>query len=121
MDEVPVVVADDLTPAQIKAFRIADNKVAEKASWDFPKLADEIRDIDTDFDFTELGFGEFELDVLLNGNDFEEDDEFLNATTKEKEYKEKLSVVIDCETEQEAQNVFEKLQKEGYSCRISTL
>jgi site-specific DNA-methyltransferase (adenine-specific) len=90
MDEVPVVVADDLTPAQIKAFRLADNKVAEKASWDFTKLADEIKGIDTDINLNELGFGEFELDTLLNGADFNEeklDDLFVDAPEKEKEPK----------------------------------
>lgn len=121
MDEVPVVVADDLTPEQIKAFRIADNKVAEKASWDFTKLADEIKGIDTDINLNELGFGEFELDTLLNGNDFNEDDDFLEAPSKEKDYKEKISVVIDCETEKDAQIIFNKLTEEGYTCHISTL
>lgn len=75
MDEVPCIVADDLTPAQIKAFRIADNKVAEKASWDYSKLGVEIKDlldIDLGFDLTDIGFGEFEIDVLLNNNDFDE-------------------------------------------------
>lgn len=86
MDEVPVVVADDLTPEQIRAFRLADNKVAEKASWDFTKLADEIKGIDTDINLNELGFGEFELDTLLNGNDFDEtalDNLFMEAPEKE--------------------------------------
>lgn len=90
MEEVPVVVADDLTPEQVKAFRLADNKVAEKASWDFTKLADEIKGIDTDINLNELGFGEFELDTLLNGNDFDDielDDLFVDAPEKEKEPK----------------------------------
>ena len=34
-DSVPCIVADDLTDEQIKAFRLADNKVSEKAEWDF--------------------------------------------------------------------------------------
>lgn len=75
MDEVPVVVADDLTPEQVKAFRIADNKVAEKASWDFAKLGIEVKDlldIDLGFNLNDIGFGEFEIDVLLNNNDFDE-------------------------------------------------
>lgn len=75
MDEVPVVVADDLTPEQVKAFRLADNKVAEKASWDFTKLGVEIKDlldINLGFNLNDIGFGEFEIDVLLNNNDFNE-------------------------------------------------
>lgn len=38
MDQVPVIVADDLTPAQVKAYRIADNRVGELAEWDMELL-----------------------------------------------------------------------------------
>lgn len=89
LTEVPVVVADNLTPKQIKAFRLADNKTAEKASWDFEKLTDEIEGLDLE-ELTEIGFGEFELDVLKNGNDFDEEalnDLFTDAPEKEKEPK----------------------------------
>lgn len=47
--QVPVIVADDLTPAQVKAFRLADNKTSEFAEWDSDKLdieLDSIADID---------------------------------------------------------------------------
>lgn len=56
MDEVPVVVADDLTGEQIKAYRLADNKTAELAEWDFGKLDIELEGID--LDMTEFGFDE---------------------------------------------------------------
>ncbi len=46
LQEVPVIVADDLTEDQIKAFRLADNKVAEAAQWDFAKLEQELASID---------------------------------------------------------------------------
>lgn len=55
MSEVPVVIADDLDEEQIKAFRLADNKTAELAEWDFDKLDDEIADI-FNIDMTEFGF-----------------------------------------------------------------
>ena len=45
IDSVPCIVADDLTDEQIKAFRLADNKVSEKAEWDFDLLNEEIDDI----------------------------------------------------------------------------
>ena len=38
LKEVPCIIADDLTPDQIKAFRLADNKTAELADWDFELL-----------------------------------------------------------------------------------
>ena len=121
LDKVPVVIADDLTDKQIKAFRIADNKTAEKASWDYQKLTEEIADIELDFDLKDFGFGEFELDVLKNGNSFDESDyEFVDESQKNIDTKEKLCVVIDCKSEQEAENIFNKLSEEGYVCRIST-
>lgn len=55
LEEVPCIIADDLSQEQIKAFRLADNKVSEKSQWDFSKLDEEldsILDIDMSlFDF----------------------------------------------------------------------
>ena len=45
LETVPCIVADDLSDEQIKAFRLADNKVSEKAEWDFEILSDELDDI----------------------------------------------------------------------------
>lgn len=45
MEEVPVIYADDLTEEQIKAFRLADNKVAEKSMWDYVELDEELKSI----------------------------------------------------------------------------
>ena len=57
---VPCIMADDLTDEQIKAFRIADNKTAEMAEWDDPRLTLELLDL-TDFDMSKFGF-DFELE-----------------------------------------------------------
>ena len=51
---VPCVVADDLTPEQVKAFRLADNKVAEFATWDFELLDAELNSLSCDLN--EFGF-----------------------------------------------------------------
>lgn len=55
MTEIPCIIADDLTDEQIKAFRLADNKVAEKAEWDFDLLNAELDDI-IDLDMELFGF-----------------------------------------------------------------
>ena len=52
---VPCIIADDLTDEQIKAFHLADNKVSEKAEWDFDMLNTELDDI-IDFDMELFGF-----------------------------------------------------------------
>ena len=53
--EVPCIVADDLTEEQVKAFRLADNKVSEAAEWDFDLLSEELDDL-LDFDMAAFGF-----------------------------------------------------------------
>lgn len=55
LKEVPCIIADDLSEEQIKAFRLADNKVSELAEWDFDLLDLEIGDI-FDFDMEDYGF-----------------------------------------------------------------
>lgn len=55
METVPCIIADDLTDEQIKAYRLADNKVAELAEWDIDLLGDELADI-FDIDMTDFGF-----------------------------------------------------------------
>lgn len=53
--EVPCIIADDLSDEEIKAFRLADNKVSEKAEWDFDLLNEEMEDI-FNIDMEEFGF-----------------------------------------------------------------
>ena len=69
LTEVPVIVADNLTPEQVKAYRIADNKTGEIAEWNYDLLPFEIKDLqDANFDLSLLGFDTDELDKLLNGD-----------------------------------------------------
>jgi len=65
--KAPVHVAKDLTPEQIKAYRIADNKSGELAEWDFDILPIELAELQAaGFDMDALAFGEKELTQLLN-------------------------------------------------------
>lgn len=52
---VPCLVADDLTDEQIKAFRLADNKVSEFAEWDFELLNKELNEL-ADINMADFGF-----------------------------------------------------------------
>lgn len=56
LEKVPYIVADDLTPEQIKAYRLADNKTAELAEWDFSALEIELAELESDFDMSAFGF-----------------------------------------------------------------
>ena len=63
--EVPVVLADDLTDAQVKAFRISVNRMAELAEWDNELLALELGELgELGFDLDLTGFGEGEIAAL---------------------------------------------------------
>lgn len=64
---VPCIKADDLSDDQIKAFRLADNKVSEVAQWDLGKLQIELDDIE--LDMSDFGFNPINVDDF--GTDFE--------------------------------------------------
>ncbi len=74
LTEVPCIIADDLTPKQIKAFRIADNKTNDMAEWNDDLLSIELKDILNDIDMTDFGFGDFELSILTDDMEPEEYD-----------------------------------------------
>lgn len=70
MDKVPVVVADNLSPEQVKAYRLADNKTGELTDWDMGLLDDELADI-ADIDMSDFGF---DLDLGNDEAKVQEDD-----------------------------------------------
>jgi DNA modification methylase len=66
LDTVPVHVATGLTPAQLKAYRLADNQTATLADWDLDKLPAELGDLkDLNFDLQLTGFSAEEILQLL--------------------------------------------------------
>ena len=83
MTEVPIIRADDLTEEQAKAYRLADNKTAELAEWDFAKLDEELAELD--FDMSEFGFDADSIDF---------DSEV--AAKTESEYEEKEEQLVVC-------------------------
>lgn len=87
LETVPVVRADDLTEEQAKAFRLADNKTAEFAEWDFEKLEEKLAGIEN-IDMSQFGFDKLEpVDVLS----FTEESE-----PKEKEEKPEFVTCPNC-------------------------
>jgi DNA modification methylase len=67
MSDVPTVRVDHLSPAQIRAYVIADNRLAENAGWDRALLALELEDllVELNFDVTVTGFETAEIDLLI--------------------------------------------------------
>ena len=79
MEKVPVIIADDLTKAEVKAFRLADNKVAELADWDFNILSAELAELEN-FDMSEFGFDDFIEDSFATDFELPDNDTPLSKT-----------------------------------------
>lgn len=75
LDKVPVVVAKDLTPEQVRMYRLADNKVAEFAEWDMDLLKGELEALDGAFNLDDFGFSDLGIDDAPTGDDDDFDSE----------------------------------------------
>jgi ParB-like chromosome segregation protein Spo0J len=66
LERVPCYIAEDLSEEQVRAFRLADNRVASLSTWDEKKLTEEIREI-LNIDLSDFGFKQDDItDVFLN-------------------------------------------------------
>lgn len=109
LDKVPCVVADDLTEEQIKAYRLADNKVSELSEWDIDLLGEELDGI-------------FDIDMSDFGFDLSEEED---AQTEREDLSDKVGetyeVIIECSDEMQQEELYSRLTQEGLSCRVLTL
>lgn len=137
--EVPVLVRSDLTPAQVKAARIADNRVALGGiDQDILKqeLSELFSDTDVGFSASDLGFDDVEIESLFAGIDMSDvltddqdgepnDDDDTppgeNKTPKEAEYKPAFQIVVECENEADQEQLYGALTEQGYSCKVLSM
>ena len=87
LKEVPCIVADDLNDEQIKAYRLADNKVSENSRWDYELLDEELNNI-FDIDMSDFGF--------VNADDIDIDNFFENKPETSEEKEEELITCPYC-------------------------
>ena len=112
MTTVPVIVRSDLTPAQCKAARIADNKISE-SEWDMDLLKIELAELDSlDFDLDLTGFDDFDFSIEL---DEEEKTDHLDSLEN------KFSIIVNCASELQQEDVFNYLNDLGIECRILSI
>lgn len=104
--EAEVCVRTGMTEKQKKKYRLLDNKTSEFAAWDFDALAEELDDLD---------FGDFDFEFIPVDGESDTEERREAALTQS------ISVVIDCEDDEEAERIFNELKELGYTCRISTL
>lgn len=101
MKKVPVVVADKLTPEQVKAYRLADNKTGENAVWNNKELLAELDSIDSSKLFTGFETSEIFSDVLdeTDNSPIEENEKgvtySLKLRTQDKKLFDKIKHFID--------------------------
>jgi hypothetical protein len=113
--ELPVIEASHLTDAQRRAYVIADNRLALDSAWDVDLLKIELSDLDSqEFDLSLIGFDDIEIAKIF-------DDESDELELKEEEYKEVFNVIIECINESEQEKIFNRLDSEGYKCRVQSL
>lgn len=112
--EIPCVIADDLTEDQIKAFRIADNKVADYSFWDEELLKEEILDLKlNDYDILNTGMTDIDIMVLMSDVDpvKYDDDEYSDYIDKAENFLEKKRVIITYSGENETEFLKELLKE----------
>lgn len=86
LKSAPCLFADDLSPSQIKALRLADNKIGEKASWDRDLLKIELENLqESDFDLALTGFDSLELEGIFNWGNLNIDDFFTDNANADNE------------------------------------
>ena len=104
MEKVPCIVCGGLTEAEKVAFRMADNKVSEIAKWDFGKLDEELSKVGDEIDMQNFGFvfNEHDIDPLPKDEDDGGD----------------CALIVVLESAEERKDLQERLESEGYSCRI---
>lgn len=94
LEIVPTIVADDLTDDQVKAFRLADNKVAEVAEWDYDLLNQELNDLMEQLDMESFGF-DFE-DITENDPEAYEDDYNVDENISKETYTKPGDIYLLC-------------------------
>ena len=115
LDEVPTIMLNGLSDAQRKAYVIADNKLALNSSWDMDLLKLELESLsELNLDLSLLGFDEIELADMF-------DDPNADVELKEESYSELFNVIIECSDESDQEKVFNRLDEEGYKCRVQSL
>lgn len=106
--EVPIIRLDNLSDEQRRAYMLVHNKLTMNTDFDVDILNLELQDI------VDIDMKQFEFEISIDEESEKKERENIN-------YHESISVVIDCKDEKQAEMIFEKLQSEGYECRISTL
>lgn len=114
MKEVPVVLCDDLSEADIKALRISINRMAELAEWDGELLSAELEGLaEQGIGLEDVGFSSGDLKTLLG-----ESDESQQADIDGVSFAEQYAVTVICKDEEHQKTIYDRLTTEGLECKV---
>ena len=114
--ELPAIIITGLSEADKKALIIADNKIAENASWDYELLQAEFQELEAiNYDLDLMGFDN--LDEIL-GADIDVEQE--TKEIKEVEINQKYELLIKCKDEKELEQAYNENVEKGYECKVLT-
>ena len=119
LDEVPVIVADDLDDTKIKAFRLADNKVAELADWDESLLIKELEELD-DLNY-DMGQFDFELDLDDADDAGENGSDDMGDIPDNINVMETFALNVIVKDEAEQAELYEEMLGRGYEVKVVSL
>ena len=121
LDEVPVIVADDLDDTKIKAFRLADNKVAELADWDESLLIKELEELDDlNYDMGQFDF-EFDLDDADGGGSDGDGSDDIGDIPDNINVMETFALNVIVKDEAEQAELYEEMLGRGYEVKVVSL
>lgn len=117
------VIRTDLAGVDAAAYAIADNRTSELAVWDEQVLAATLEAIrsEPDFPLEATGFNEAELGGLLEKMAGDAAGEEPPPDPPADDYSTKHELVVECRTEADQQELYNRLTAEGYPCRVLTL
>ena len=116
IQELPAIIITGLSEADKKALIIADNKIAENASWDYELLQAEFQELEAiNYDLDLMGFDN--LDEIL-GADIDVEQE--TKEIKEVEINQKYELLIKCKDEKELEQAYNENIEKGYECKVLT-
>jgi ParB-like chromosome segregation protein Spo0J len=116
----PTIDCSGWSPSQRRAYALADNQLALNAGWDTELLQMEVAALNlADFDLGLLGFDSERIAGLLDPEGIDgEGAPPTGADGPGKDYQQKYVVAVECSSEAEQETVYERLNGQGYACRL---
>jgi ParB-like chromosome segregation protein Spo0J len=112
------VVASGLSGSSARAYAIADNRTTDTSDWDIDKLAQQLAILQNEMDFDHLttGFDDGQIEEAIN-----KAMQIESQAMRDVEIPDTYQVLVACINEDQQKQLFERLDQEGYSCRVLTL